>query len=199
MKFFRIIGVFLTLFVVNLVFESCIDNRCPKSKKFEYSILSFSLTQLDLEVWFSALPDYVEFRRDFGVQFIFETEKTVMAKNCKPVNSLFMRSVYALDCVPDTYFPKEKIISIQVFSDKDFGETHPAGTDVAEFFKVLMGFDIVSFESFFENPVEELSFLLNFVCVLTATNIKAGEYEFTFVVNLSDERTLEQSIKSVLE
>jgi len=202
MKFIRIIGILFVLFVVSLITEKCVIDgfddycKCPKSESFEYSISSFSFKQYD---GLAALPSYVECRRDFGIWFVFETEKTVIA-NCKPLNSLFMQSAYACSCINNAYYPKDRIISIQVFSDKDFGETHPSGTDIADFFNVLMGIHggIISFESFFEHPIPYWSVLSDFVCVLTATTIKAGEYEFTFVVNLSDERTLEQSIKTVL-
>jgi len=198
MKIIKIVGILLILFVVSLITERCgLYCECPKPKSFEYSISSFSFKQYD---GLAALPSYVECRRDFGIRLVFETEKTVIA-NCKPLNSLFMQSAYACSCNNDTYYPKDSIISIQVFSDKDFGETHPAGTDIAEFFKVLTGIHgpIISFESYFERPIEDWRVLSDFVCVLTETNIKTGEYEFTFVVNLSDGRTLKQSIKTILK
>jgi hypothetical protein len=121
-----------------------------------------------------------------------------------------MQSAYACDCEGDIYYPKDKVVSIQVFSDKDFDETHPAGSDIAEFFKIReLGnyvqnqwqLTLVSFESYFEYPAQTFSGNphIEIPCVLTATTIEAGEYEFTFVFKLSDERTLEQSMKSVLE
>ena len=205
MKFFRKIGVLLILFVVSLTIETCINCKCPKIKSFEYSISSFNIIQSDL-IGINVPP---ECRKDFAIWFVFETENTAIA-NCKPVNSLFMQSAYACDCSGDMYYPKDKIVSIQVFSDKDFDETHPAGSDIAEFFKIReLGnyiqnqwqLTLVSFESYFEYPPQTFSGSphIEIPCVLTATTIEAGEYEFIFVFKLSDERTLEQSMKSVLE
>ena len=196
MRIFRIIGILLFLLVVSLIMERCC--KCSNPKSIEYSILSFSFKQYD---GLSVIPEYVECRKDFGIWFIFETEKKVIA-NCKPVIFLIMQSAYAVcECIEDTYYPKDKIISIQVFSDKDFGETHPSGTDISEFFKILVGIHggLISFESYFERPTDDWRVLSDFVCVITTTPIKAGEYEFTFVVSLSDGRTLEQSIKAVLK
>ena len=206
MKFFRVIEIFLFLFVVSLTTERCGMNcKCPKSQSFEYSISSFNIIQSDL-IGINVPP---ECRKDFAIWFVFETENTAIA-NCKSVNSLFMQSACACDCEGDIYYPKDKVVSIQVFSDKDFGETHPAGSDIAEFFKIReLGnyvqnqwqLTLVSFESYFEYPAQTFSGNphIKFPCVLTATTIDAGEYEFTFVFKLSDERTLEQSMKSVLE
>ena len=221
MKFIRIIGILLILFVVSLTAERCFKCKCPKIKTVECSISSFSINQLDGEelkrIMAGSLPAGVvdnplECRKDFGIEFVFETKNTVIA-NCKPVNSLFIQSAYACECEEYQYYAREGIISILVFSDKDFDETHPAGTDITEFFKIHEWdatqypylAKLTSFESYFKYPrpspasVIYHDYWYRFYCVLMATDIEAGEYEFTFVVNLSDERTLEQSIKAVLQ
>jgi len=118
------------------------------------------------------------------------------------VNSLFIQSAYACDCEDAGYYLKERVTSIQVFSEKDFDETHPTSTDIAEFFKVYKGSGILtSFESYVKylEPTFYTIIDLQFRCVLTANVFETGEYEFTFVVGLSDGRELKQSIKAVLE
>jgi hypothetical protein len=214
MKFFRVIGILLILLVVSLTTKRCsTDRNCPKVKSYESSFSSFEIHQLDGEELISIMnPSGVVApsgcRKDFGIEFVFEMENTEIA-NCKPVHSLFIQSAYA-DCPTPNYNPKERIISIQVFSDKGFDETHPAGTNITEFFKIYETeykqnqwyVILIPFESYFKSlPAyfDSKPSFIKYLCVLTATTIEAGEYEFTFVVSLSDERTLEKSIKAVLE
>jgi len=206
LKFFIFVCILLVLSAVGLIVKSCTDCNCPPTKTFEYSISSFSVNQLERGdlMWImnniqQAGGNLIEFREDFGVCIAFEIENTIIA-NYKPVYSLFIQSAYA-DCPPGTFYPKNRIISIQVFSDKNFSETYPAGMDIAEFFKIYEGGSrLASFESYvnlapsFSSPPD-----IWFRCVLTATAIEANEYKFTFVVGLSDERILEQSIKAILE
>ena len=209
-KFFRMVCILLVLVVVSLTVENCSDRNCPKHKMIEYSFSSFSVSQLEQStlIWImnqvqQAEDNPIEFRKDFGVNIGFETEKTVIA-NCEPVhpfNILFIQPAYA-DCVEDTYIPKENITSIQVYSDKDFYESYPAGTDIGDFFKIFGGNSrLTSFENFLKSPTihYQAGLGLWFRCVLTATAIETGEYEFTFVIRLSDERILEQSIKTTLD
>ena len=199
MEFFKKIGILLILFIVGLTIETCnkevlYECNCPESK-YECSILSFSVDQVD-EVQLSLLPESLECRKDFALVLAFDVERTFIAK-CKPVHSLFLQSAFACSCYTPSYL-KESIISIQVFSDKDFGETHPAGTDIAELFKIWIGeTKLLSFENFIELP--DITSYLRFACVLTETSIDEGEYEFTFVVNLADERSYEQSVKNIFK
>ena len=141
-------------------------------------------------------------RKDFGLWIAFYADPIVAKRH--PLNSLFIQSAYALDCVGDICSVKDSIISIQVFSDKDFGETS-AGSDIAEFFRLLkwdehsLSSKLISFEDYLGFPKPDFGESRNFSirCFLTNIAIEPGEYEFTFVVGLSDERTLTQSIKTV--
>ena len=198
MKILKKIGILLSLFVVGLTIETCsketfYDCNCPESK-IECSVLSFSVDHVD-EVTLSLLPESLEYRKDFALVLDFDVERTFIAK-CEPVHSLFMQSAFACSCYYPSYL-KESITSIRVFSDKDFGETHPAGTDIAELFKILIsGTKSLSVEDF----IEHQDIMMNrsqFICVLTENTIDEGEYEFTFVVDLADERTFEQSVTSI--
>ena len=206
MKIFRMIGLLLFLFIVSLTVGNCLPRKCRKTYKYEYSISSFSIRNFNRKelIWINYYIQQagitIECRNDFGVDLVFETENTLIA-NCQPVNYLFMQSAHA-DCPFDMYYPKENIISIQIFSDRDFCETHPSGTNIVEFFKIYDGAPLylISFEDYLKYPLPtDGRFYLQFRCVLTTAAIEAGEYEFTFVVELSDERIFEQSIKSVLQ
>ena len=204
MKFFRMIGI---LFVVSLTMDRCgMDCReCPDVESFKYTISSFSITPLNREQLLKIMNNIqqagnmIEFRKDFGVNFLFETEQIA---NRKPVHSLFIQSAYACKCPAPMFYPKDSIVSIQIYSDKSFDETHPAGANIAEFFKIDEFSQLTSFEDYLKYTAPAFTSLFPyswFRCVLTATTIEEGEYEFTFVVGLSDDRILEQSIKTILE
>lgn len=200
---------------ISLTFETCLLCKCGPPSSFEYSIVSFDTYLLDKE----AIKSYMEghndasgenpmnaIREDFGIQIVFETLTLPIAK-CKPVSFSLIQSAYACSCEDGMFYPKESIVSVQVFSNKSFGETYPTGSDVAEFFQVREWDGrtsypwLSSFKNYFEHPADIANegFFFNIYCFLTAKNIEGGEYEFTFVVKLSDDRVLEQSIKAVLE
>jgi hypothetical protein len=200
MRTFKVIAVLLTLFIVGFIIESCI--KCEKVFSFEYSLSSFELHPMDSEVIMWITDDLLVFRKDFGVEIEFKADINLLA-NCQHFSSFFIQSAYAWSCAHDTYYPKDYIVSVQVFSNKDFDETHPAGSNVVEFFQIRGwgGGGFHSFEEFLKYPAPEFSNMssFRFTCLTTATALEAGEYEFNFVVTLSDERVLEQSIKAVLE
>ena len=203
MKFFRILGIFLTLFVVSMAAESC-GGKCPKSKSIECAISGFQLglmRDVDISHFMTVVPDFsLECRKDFGL-WIGVYAAPVVAK-CNPFNSLFIQSAYALDCIGDICSVKDHIISIQVFSDKDFGEVS-AGSDIAEFFRLYewdkqsLSSKLISFEDYIDLPAPDFSERqISLSCFLTNITIEPGEYEFNFVIGLSDERTFTQSIKT---
>jgi len=206
-RFFKIIGLWLILSAISLTANRC-KHKCDDTP-IEYSILSFSLTELGKEhlQWINEEIHPLECRTDFGVAVRFKSryEKIV---NYKPVNSFFIQSAYAtsIDCPEVKYYLLDSIVSIRIFSDKDFGETHSAGTDIAEFFKIQYGiygeeFDywtLTPLESFYKSSTSLQNHSM-FNCVIVPVAVEAGEYEFTFVVELSDERILTNSIKAVLK
>ena len=203
------------LSIAGSIVESCL--RCPKYQPGEYSLSSFYTSPLSNKEIMSVIggeqyageTNPYPFRTDFGVYIYFQckTDSTIEA-NYKPVNSLFIQSAYAFNCGDrPIFYPIDSIISIQVFSDKDFGETHLAGTDIAKFFKICEWNyatrvpSLTSFEDYLKRPAPILNgfYAIYFHCLITATNVESGEHNFRFVVKLSDERILEQSIKGVLE
>ena len=229
MKFFRIIVILFLFLLVSLTIDSCEHGHCgcEKYKTYEYSLSSVLLKQLDDgEIWgllrdnstWEKVTDPNVIRENFAISITFLPEVFYKA-NFRPVNSLFIQSAYACSCPSDEYYPKENIVSIKVFSDKDFGKIHPAGTNIAEFFKIhewefstyVVGNNqfmksvptFMSFESYIKrNPYFHFDgYNSGFWarCFLSAITIESGEYEFRFVFELSDERTLEQSIKTFLE
>ncbi|MCL2073042.1 MAG: DUF5034 domain-containing protein [Marinilabiliaceae bacterium] len=217
MKILKVIVILLVLLIADLIVSSCI--RCPETFSFEYSFTSLVLHPIDNEEIMSIMGCNVGdadanphiFRKDFGITIEFKTSVTKLAQH-KQVSSFIVQTAYALDCEEDKYYAKENIVSIGVFSDKDFGETHPAGTNIADFFQIREYFGnidefgpfpwLVSFDDYFNRPQQEydyVSFNHSYTCLITATDVETGEYEFNFVVKLSDDRILEQSITAILK
>jgi len=214
MKIIKVIAVLLSISIVSLIVQSCFCTKYPPGK---YSLLSFSVSPLDSEriirviggTLYTGETEPYPFRTDFGVRisFQYKIDSTIVTKH-EPVKSLFIQSAYALiTCPGPIFYPIDSITSIQVFSDKDFGETHLAGADISEFFKIREWNGqtpfpwLTSFEDYLKRPATILdgSIFIYFRCLITATDVEAGEHNFRFVVRLSDERVLEQSVKGVLE
>ena len=215
MRIFRIITALLSLSIVNLIVESC----CPELQYEEYSLSSFSISPMDRNGIMRAIggtqyrgeKEPYPFRTDFGVHFLFsctcKRNITSMAKDI-PVKSLFLQPAFATTpCPKHIYYPKDSIVSIQVFSDKDFDQKHLAGTNVADFFKICKSYGpnyvpiLFPFEEYLKYPAPILrdEKVIDFFCLITATHVESGEYNFRFVIKLSDGRILEQSIKGVLD
>jgi len=215
MKIFKIIAIWVTLLVVSVAIESCFN--CPETFSFQYSLSSFEIHPIDKETIMSLMgngrsdadSNPLVFRKDFGVEIKFIADIKLANSGC--AGSFFMQSAYAWSCEPDYFYPKNSIVSIQVFSDKDFGEKYPAGSNIAEFFQIREwpgGYYeetpfpwLTSFEEYFKRPAPVFSsnFDYSIICLLTATTIEAGEYKFNFVIKLSDDRIIEQSITAVLQ
>lgn len=217
MKVLRITAIWFAAAVVSLTAEMCIK-PCPEPLPAGYSISSFQLNTLDEESisWVmegrmdaGEPEDTSEYRKDFGVELVFDALPLETAA-VRPAGSPFIQSAYALEeCIKYIYHPADSIVSIRVFADKDFGESHPAGTDVAEFFMIREwnGYTpypwLTTFEDYLKRPAPVFIWGstagFNLLCLFTATAIDAGEYGLRFVVGLSDGRELEQSVTTVLK
>ena len=214
-KVFAVVTVWLILLILSVIVDSCI--RCPKTFSYQYSLSSFEIHPIGNEEIMSLMgngrsgadENPLVFRKDFGVQIEFKADINMLANRVR-VNSFFIQSAYAWSCEHDRFYPKNSIVSIKVFSNKDFSEIYPAGSNVAEFFQIREWSGnvneygpfpwLTSFEDYFQRPAPEFWAFFDYKinCLITAINIEAGEYEFRFVVGLSDERVLEQTIKAVL-
>jgi len=217
MKIFKGFFLLISFFVVILITESCFF-RCDKVYSFEYSFSSFVIHPMyNEEIMLLMGSDIggadenpLEFRKDFGFHIEFIADITKVAKN-KQTNNSLIQSAYAWSCEDDTYYPKNYIVSIQVFSDKDFDETHPVGSDISKYFKIREWFGpgdgfnlfpwLTSFDDYFGIGGYESKggFNNKITCLITATTIETGDYNFNIVVRLSDDTFLEQSVQAILE
>jgi hypothetical protein len=208
MKISKIACVLLIFFISGLIAESCLD--CNE-QTFTCSISSLRLASLDEQKeYFEIAEDRPVSRDHYGIRIDFDVETQIA--ECRR-HGAFMQSAHAMGQCRDYYTYNDSIASIRIFSNRDFGDSFPAGADISEAFKVLrwkatynpttqqIGNDTVFFP--IANYLNRLyisieSDISPFDCKLV-TLPDAGEYTFTVVAALSDGRELEQSIKVTLE
>ena len=215
----------LSILLIIGIAESCII--CPECNPVYMDYTISSLTLLNVDCYdqkrvnsFGEDENRPIDKIHYGIKMVFNT-RDIYAAICEPTNSLFIQSAYACDCSPDEFYPQESIISINIFSDKNFGETHKAGTDISDLFGIMVwqekeqvppfpvewGWALIPFADYLERIVPTWYLAIDnhgnrffdFTCLMVSPPSEAGEYEFTVVVILSDERILEQSIKAILE
>lgn len=73
-------------------------------------------------------------RMNYGLQIQFDTKETVYLKfEFKGL----IPSAYACKCSPDFYSPRDTLKSIRIFTLRDFDASHPAGSELSDYFKLL--------------------------------------------------------------
>ena len=204
MRHSKILAILLLFFVLGLI-QSCM---CRFEGPSKTSYKSVELFQLDKDYLIEIIGKFknpMDFRDDFGFRIFFNMNW--FASACQTPNSFFIQSAYA--CTPASALLQDTVISINFFSNKNIGETYPAGSDITSFFRVAYRyFNFPSDVPFYE-PLS-FFFYLNrthqgegglrvMTCVMRAIDIVPGEYEFTVVIGLSDGRELKASIKAILE
>ncbi|MDR2962706.1 MAG: DUF5034 domain-containing protein [Bacteroidales bacterium] len=146
------------------------------------------------------------FRKDFGVTIQFNT--TILIPECAQSSSFFVQSAHACSCNIGSFFPQDSVTAIRVVADKDFDDTHMAGSNVADFFQIREWNGntkfpyLTSFEDYFSRSAPiYIGTTPNYWidCLLTATNLTAGTYNFTFTFVFSDGHEIEKSIQAILE
>jgi hypothetical protein len=73
-------------------------------------------------------------RLNYGLNIQFDTKETVYAQFAFKG---LISSAYACKCGPDYYSPRDTLKSIRIFTLKDFDASHPAGSEISEYFKLL--------------------------------------------------------------
>lgn len=73
-------------------------------------------------------------RMKYGLQIQFDTKETVFSKfEFKGL----IPAANACKCSPDYYSPRDTLKSIRIFTLKDFDASHPAGSELSDYFKLL--------------------------------------------------------------
>ncbi|MDR2928171.1 MAG: DUF5034 domain-containing protein [Cytophagaceae bacterium] len=217
-KLFKAACILLISFITALIAESCdLGAKCDALTYYDCNFKSLYLWQAE-NLGSDQAPAQVEPRRvlreNYGIYMSFEMN--IEVREVQPVEqtakrqrteSLFIQSAYAVAPECDFYTQKDTIEYIQIFSDRDFDTSHPAGSDITDCFYATEHYtseNNVSVNDYLNELVKYYSRVditwpvgVSLYC-MPKTPPDAGEYTFTVVAQLSDGRRLEQSIKAVL-
>lgn len=140
-------------------------------------------------------------KRAFGIRVLLEREKLACLQK-KP--SLFIQSAYAFKCACEPalqYLPKDSIESIHIYTVNGFDNSHAAGADVSDYFKVYSDFHFRSIDNYVKNTSptlfndQELKPRIDFL-LMTPPAI-TGEHRFRIQIRLSDGRILQSESSTI--
>lgn len=172
---------------------ACVDCDCPPYREFNFTNKGISLNNLDASLPQPKVTNASTISSaNYGVRIQLLTE--VIAWRKKTATWGFMQSAYACSCAEDDYRPKEKIISLEIFSNNDFDATHPKNTDLSLYFNVKQNSGMVSIAKYLDY-IREVTYLARYpfnegVFLLVPPNINK-KHKFRFKMTLSDGRILE--------
>lgn len=188
----RKIGVILLIAFTVRLSLSCCD--CPETNTFKYTFDSIQLFHLDnsgkkpVIVNSGTIP-----KEAYGMQIEFSLGP--MASGSIPDLTLF-NSACAYDCFcpPEfEYVAEDTISGMKIISLNDFDDTHPADSDISEYFKVHTGMVYRTFQEYTDHPEniyfdkpsrEDIEILLMQPPTFT------GQHQFRAEIELSDGTTL---------
>lgn len=187
--------VFILLFlplIAQVIFISC---HCPEPLIEYYSNKEFTLFNLDNSGYEPKITTADSVPKEaFGVRLQLEREKTAFYK---PIQPVFFQSAYAFrrECPPPRILPRDSVLSLKVFTLNDFDASHPAGSDVSDYFKVFERNNFRPIEPYLkaenttlfseEQLKEKLDLLLMTAPVLNKS------HQFKIEISLSDGRLIE--------
>lgn len=195
--------IFLLLFpLVAEVVVSCCDCSDYILTQLFYTNKTITVTNLDNggpEIKETVVP--VVTKTAYGLRAVIQTEKLACIKTCP---SLFIGSAYAFKCGcgPDyQYSPKDTIISIKVFTEKDFDDSHPAGAEISDYFKVFKPYLFSDINHYLVNQenvfVGYKEIVVTFDLLLMTPPASGVQHQFRIEVGLTDGRVLTETAKEV--
>ncbi len=199
MKYLRILFLLVSPVIIDGM--TCCD--CPNSEKetANFSYCSLEVNYLDntgekpVLTQSTALP-----KEALGIRIDVERKRDM----CINRRSWFGTAAYACDCGYDTiYFPLENIVKASIITVNDFDTQHPAGTDITEYFYTYDSRSYKPATTEFSTQLKyvnyysgELSNEINFLLMTPPPSMT--ECAFKIVVELSDERILEDTTDTIL-
>jgi hypothetical protein len=145
------IGVLLLIAFLVRLSISCCD--CPPTTSYKYSFDSVDIFNIDnsgqtpVLVTSGTIP-----KEAYGMQI--ECSLKQIAFNKFRVFETF-NSVYAYDCFcpPEIeYIAQDTITDLRIMSLNDFDETHPANSNISEYFKVLTHKTYITIQNYIDSP-----------------------------------------------
>ncbi|PHN04187.1 DUF5034 domain-containing protein [Flavilitoribacter nigricans] len=195
MKWNKVLVVLLIPVAVNILSSCC---ECLESMFFDYTNCSISVEELDnSRLQPEVSSNKMILKEAFGLRVNVERKQDLCHQRSTP---LFVTSAFAFscECPPETVFqPLDSILTIQITTLRDFDDTHLSGSDVSEYFSVLLSTEFISIDEFISNlrnEVYDLEYdILKFDLMLMTPPPATGAHQFAVSLELSDGRVLSKS------
>jgi hypothetical protein len=186
------IGVLILIGFTTRLIVSCCD--CPPSTTYKYKFDSIKLSHIDNS---GQTPVYVDSgtipKEAYGLQIELSLSKLALHKFSDFAG---FNSTCAFDCFcpPETqYFPQDTLSAIRIISLNDFDNTHPANSEVSEYFKVLTYNTYITIQEYLDYPETIYSgqpFIELIGLYLMQAPLVTGDHRFRVEIVLSDGTTL---------
>jgi len=192
-KIFKVAAILVLPILVELIISCC---DCPETISLDYTNCSMTVSNLD-----NSGPEPVVTQSEgvskkaYGIRIAVSRNGSQCRAN--PIKQSLFASAHATkcDCPPEQEFlPKDSILSVRVITKFDFDATHPADSDVSEYFYVFSNGEFTAIDEFigklenrlyaFEKPDLEIDLLL-----MSPPSVGVG-HQFTVSIELSDSRVL---------
>jgi hypothetical protein len=197
MNWQKVIIVLLIPVGINLIIGCC---ECLDSVFFEYTNCSVSLENLDnSEEAIQVSSDNQVPKAAFGLRLKLERKQDMCSKSWEP---LFITGAFATtcDCPPEIIFqPLDSVLSVRIKTQSDFDATHPAGSDLSEYFSILSYREFIPLAEYLDDLQNDLYYLLplEFDLMLMTAPPLSGDYQFEVEIELSDGRKLSNTSPTV--
>ncbi len=184
----RKIGLIIIIGFILRLIVSCCD--CPDTKEYRYTFNSIEVFHVNNSGQTPVIVDNGIIPKEaYGLRLECLVAKLAFNESIKFFE---ISSAYAFDCdcPPEiAYFAKDTISNIRITTLNNFDDSHPAGSDISDFFKVFKNDSFITIQEFigfperayYENPDNEI---INFYLLKSPSII--GEFRFKIEILLSD-------------
>ena len=195
MKWTKVLLVIIIPVFIEILVSCC---NCPAIRYSTYMHCSVEISNVDNSGERPILTKSDTIKKDsYGISASIKRSENI-CKIYKPQQSIFFQSAYATscNCPPEfEYSARNRIIAINVVTLEDFDATHPANTDVSEYFMVYNFSKEDSINNYIKNLETTLYFVqeedpLQFYLLLKTPPTSGSKQQFRVDISLSDESLL---------
>ncbi|MEM1003530.1 MAG: DUF5034 domain-containing protein [Bacteroidota bacterium] len=192
MKIKKVLIVLSIPFAVNF-FIACCD--CLEVNLINFTHCSISLENLDNSGATAQVDSSGQILRTaYGLRVSVQRSENICVRSSP---TLFVHSAYAYDChcpPPEKFTSLDSIVSINIKTLNEFDDTHPAGTNINDYFNILWFRDYMPLESFnfglIYLPVDPINEDWMADIMLLVPPPERGTHQFEVAIELSDGRIL---------
>jgi len=189
----------LGLALISQLIASCVDCHCTSPQTIYFTSKGTSLKNLDSSL---PLPKVTSAgtiaSTNYGIQIQLLTEQITLKK--QQISWGLIQSAYACSCMEDDYIPKEEFSSLKIFSNNDFDDAHPKGTDLSLYFNAKSN-DTMSSLADYLKSFKDFKFIppiIFYEGIFLQVPPKSGKkHRFKVSITLSDGRILESETTEV--